>query len=182
MKTREVFIVIAMLSLVAVSIFIIKSLGAEDEEWISIIDPKDPTAIITKKGDPNDPNRISFGSEHFPIKHRIYGVSAKYVEFMLGDDNEIVCDGTREKWLKLLYESISSKEPTGKVTLIFKEGPSRYFCAKCNKEIQELARTDEYTTPTITLLPMTGNLVMDPVDILIEVEEPTESNYRKVKK
>ncbi len=70
----------------------------------------------------NDPNLIWIWEPDYPIDITFAGGTiGEYVNFKVGEDNEIVCDSTREKWLRYMYQSMSSKEPTGEVTLRFEE-------------------------------------------------------------
>lgn len=129
MKTKviEILIVAAIL---AVALAVVFAVGCEEK----IEEVKEPNETF-------DPNLWIDWEQKYPIDIMLVGKSIKSVTFKLGGDHEIVCDGTLEKFTIVMYESMSGKEPTGEVTLRFKE-PSRYFCAKCNKEIPYLARME----------------------------------------
>ena len=85
---------------------------------------------VSQEGEPNegiviiDPNFTGIDMDwepDYPIDLRLCGNDANYVEFKAGKDNEIVCDSTREKYLKILYQSLTGKEPNRPVTLGFEE-------------------------------------------------------------
>lgn len=58
-----------------------------------------------------DPNDIWLREQEQPAEATI----------STGGDNELVCDVTREEFLRILYKSLSDKEPTETVVLRFKE-------------------------------------------------------------
>ena len=70
---------------------------------------KEKTDSISLDWEPVYPTDISFGGD------------SKSVTFEINEDNEILCDDTREEWLKVFYEIMSGKEPNRPVTLRFKE-------------------------------------------------------------
>lgn len=80
----------------------------------------DPNALIFP--DPNEPDIILFDWEQeYPIDFAYYGKDGWPVTFEAGGVNEIICDATREEWLRVLYTSMAGKEPNGPVNLIFEE-------------------------------------------------------------
>ena len=72
-----------------------------------------------------DPNIIDFRGcwePNYPIEIKFYdGDTPESVSFRAGRDNEIICDGTRDKWLRIMYESISGEEPNNTVILRFEK-------------------------------------------------------------
>lgn len=73
--------------------------------------------------EPGESYDITFDwAPEYPINIAFYdGDSAERATFEVVEDNEIICDSTREKWLRLVYHSMSGKEPNGPVTLRFEE-------------------------------------------------------------
>lgn len=112
----EILIVSILLFMLAFFVGCKDEAEAKEDVWL-IIDSNDPK-------EPNEPNCINIDWEpDYPVDLRLHGKSADYVEFKLGGDHEIVCDSTRDKWLRVLYESMSGKEPNNVVTLRFETPP-----------------------------------------------------------
>ena len=80
----------------------------------ALIEPFDPN-----KPEPNEPNDYIEWEQEYPIEISLIGDKGTVI-FKLGEDNEIICDSTREKYLDVMYEAMSGKEPTGPVILRFK--------------------------------------------------------------
>ena len=75
--------------------------------------------------EPEESRGITFEEDEIDITWEMdYPIDINFgegVTFRLGEDNEIVCGGSRRKWLRIMYESMSGKEPTEKVVLRFTE-------------------------------------------------------------
>ena len=142
MKTKivEILIVIFVVIVVAYAVGLIGHLLLSEET-----EANDYIFEITET---NDLNFIAAWEPNYPIDMKFFGRDTREsVTFRLGKDNEIVCDGTIEKYLKILYQSMSGKEPTETIILRFAEpndvifgfqdtyyhplDPRAYTCPKC---------------------------------------------------